>query len=391
MKIVTVSRDPSKLESMRDILAVMPVVSTVEAVPGPLSAAAGRIVRAEAEVLLLDCTQDAAAELDALETLLHVHRHLHVVLVVDHESTGLLLRAMRMGVREVIPMPLDGESVGAAVRRVAAHTVPSASATGRVLAFTSAKGGAGATFIAANLGYALAARTGRRVMLLDLNLQFGDASMYVTEWQPASSVAELLRNASRLDAALLNSATLEVAPNYSVLAAPEDPAQGVDAQPAQIDALIRLARTVADYVLLDVGRSLDPVSVQALDAADTIHPVLEATLPVLRDAKRMTGLFRSLGYGPDRVMPIVNRLERGGTLGLEDIEKVLGLRVYATLPNHYASVSASVNQGVPIEKLSPSSPVARGLRDIAARIHGAANDGTARSGWFGRLISRRGA
>ena len=96
------------------------------------------------------------------------------------------MRAMRAGVREVLPAPPTAEAVLAALRRqlrkrtsARAHAAPCTH--GKVLAFVSCKGGSGATFIAANLAHLLAAGGQRRVALIDMNLQFGDAALFLSE------------------------------------------------------------------------------------------------------------------------------------------------------------------------------------------------------------------
>lgn len=122
-------------------------------------------------------------------------------------------------------------------------------------------------------------------------------------------------------------------------------------------------------MILDVGRSLDTCTIQALDLAERIYPVLQLTLPFLRDAKRLFDVYRSLDYPLEKVRPILNRVERSsGELTEQDAEKLLIYKIFATVPNHYKSVTASVNQGIPILKLDAGSPVARSLQELSDQI-----------------------
>ena len=159
-------------------------------------------------------------------------------------------------------------------------------------------------------------------------------------------------------------------PNFSVLAAPEDPAHASEVQPEHIDAIIKLARRQYDFVVLDVGRNLDAVSVRALDHADLIFPILQTTLPYIRDGKRLLGMFRSLEYDKDKVRLIVNRHDKGGEIRLQDLEAAYGTAIDRTVPNHYASAAASVNQGMPILQLDKNSPITRSLQEFAASLTG---------------------
>ena len=221
-----------------------------------------------------------------------------------------------MGVREVVKVPFAREDFHSALRRIESLRLNSDRAQGHVLGVISCKGGSGATFLATNLGYALASERSRRVLLIDLNLQFGDAALFVSDRKPPATVLDIARSIRTIDAALIRSSMVEVLPNFGVLAAPEDPTQTADIRPAQIDTLIRFARSQFDYVLLDIGRSLDGVSVQALDAADQIYPVSQLMMPCIRDGRRLLSLFRSLGYPREKIRPIVNRYDEASELTL---------------------------------------------------------------------------
>lgn len=253
-----------------------------------------------------------------------------------------------------------------------------------MLAFVSCKGGSGATFTAANLAYVLAAGGRRRVALIDMNLQFGDALLFLSSEQPGSNVADLARNILRLDSALLLSAMVPVAPGLHVLAAPDDPAQASDVLPERVRAIVELARTMFDIVVIDAGRSLSTVTLQALDLAGQVYAVLQLTLPFIRDGKHLRDVFRSLDYPANKIHWVVNRYEKKSQITLDDLKKTLGITEIITLPNQYEVVAASVNQGVPVAKAAPNSAISRALRDWALRI--APPPDKPRSGWLSGLL-----
>ena len=205
----------------------------------------------------------------ALEALANAHPEIDFVLVGNELSPEFLMRAMRAGVREVLPAPAAPEDVLAALRRLLRKRAPSPVAPvaqhGEVLALVSCKGGSGATFVAANLAHLLAAGGRRRVGLIDMNLQFGDAALFVSSVTPVSNVADVARNIDRLDADLLRASMAEAAPGLWVLAAPDDPAHAADVTPQHVRQIVELAREMFDFVIIDAGRSLSAVTLQALD------------------------------------------------------------------------------------------------------------------------------
>jgi len=340
------------------------------------------------DLVLVETT--APKDFDALEALAGAHPEIDYVLVGNDLSPEFLMRAMRAGVREVLPAPAAAADVLAALRRQLRKRPGAAAAPvarhGEVLALVSCKGGSGATFVAANLSHLLALGGRRRVALIDMNLQFGDAALFVSSQTPVSNVADVARNIGRLDTELLQSSMNEVAPGLWVLAAPEDPAHAADVSPEDARQIIELAREMFDFVIIDAGRSLSAVTLQALDLADRVYAVLQLTLPFIRDGKRLRDVFRSLDYPSDKIHWIVNRHQKDGQFTVEDLKRTLGIAQAITLPNHYEAVAASVNQGVPVETISPNSSIARSLRDLAESI-APAPAGKARSGWLSGLFN----
>ena len=324
----------------------------------------------------------------ALEALASAHPEIDYVLVGNELSPEFLLRAMRAGVREVLPAPATPEAVLASLRRLLRKHAPAPfapAAHGEVLALVSCKGGSGATFVAANLAHLLAAGGRRRVALIDMNLQFGDAALFVSSETPASNVADVARSIDRLDADLLRASMAEVAPGLYVLAAPDDPAHAADVTPQHVRQIVELAREMFDFVIIDAGRSLSAVTLQALDLADRVYAVLQLTLPFIRDGKRLRNVFRSLDYPARKIHWIVNRYQKDNQFTVEDLKRTLEIDQVVCLPNHYEAAASAVNQGVPVERIAPNSTIARSLRELAEGIAPAAAV-KARSGWLSGLF-----
>jgi pilus assembly protein CpaE len=324
--------------------------------------------------------------LDAVGRYTQAHPEVETIIISSEQSPAFFLKAMQAGVCDVLSTPADGPALQAAVLRVTRKRKPSAPATqGEVFAFMACKGGSGASFLAANLAHILSARDARTVALLDLDLQFGDALMMLSDQRAVSDVAEVARNINRLDADLLRSAMVHVSSTLSVLPAPQELSQALEVKAAHVEAIIKQARQMFDFVVLDVGRSIDVLSLQALDMATYIFPIVQLSLPQVRDAKRLRALFRSLEYPEQKIHWIVNRYQKGSDITLESLEQTLGTKGIKTIPNHFSSVSASVNQGVPIDKLSRNNPVARGLLELAQSI--APVEGARKETWLSGLFS----
>lgn len=383
MKIRILSDSHDNAERLRLTLARAERAMDVSVGHATSNAPLGAVNGTVPDVVVLDAFSPAS--LGSLEQLTLRYPQIDPVVITSDTSSDFLLQAFRAGVREVLPSPASVEALNGALERIMRKRNGAAAADGKILAMTSCKGGSGATFLATNLAWILALEHGKRVALIDLNLQFGDAAMYLTDEKPASNLAQVCQQIHRLDAAFLSSAMIEVAPGFSVLAAPDDPSHATDVKAEHVAAILKVARANYDFVVVDVGRSLDAVSLQLFDMADMILPVVQLTLPFIREAKRLVEVFMSLGYPQSKIGLIVNRFEKSTEIGLQDLERTVNAKVFKAVPNCYRAVAASVNQGEPVARLEKSSPVTKALREIAAALD--VESEKAGRGWLSRLFA----
>jgi pilus assembly protein CpaE len=383
MKIAVVSPSRTHLEEVGRVLEAKGHATSLS--EGGKSRMREIAEREQPELMLVDGICCDTAELAQVEYVTTHHPSIAVILLCSTHSPEFLINSMRAGVREVLPSPVTAPALEAAVARVAAKLAATpVRKFGKILAFMPCKGGAGATFLATNLGWQLA--ESKSVLLIDLNLQFGDALSFVHDGKPQSTLADVAKNINRLDASLLAASTVKVAPNYSILAAPEDLAHAMEVKPEHIDAIMSLAVTNYDFVLLDVPRSLDTTAIKALDRAWRIFPVLQSGLPDLRNAGKLLEAFKSLGYPQDKIELIINRFDKVSDIGLDQVQRSLGSVRLNTVPNSYREVNASINHGDPLIRAARGNTVARHLVDFAETLSPRTEE--PRGGLLGRLFRR---
>lgn len=383
MKIRILSDSHDNADRLRATLIKLDKSLDVAVGHGTSSAPMGAINGTVPDVVVLDAFP--AGSLGALEQMTLRHPQIDPIVISADTSSDFLLQAFRAGVREVLPISASPDALHRALERITRKRGGGAAVDGRIIAMTSCKGGSGSTFLATNLAWILATEHGKRVALIDLNLQFGDASLYISSEKPTSNLATVCQQFHRLDADFLAAAMLEVAPGFNLLAAPDDPSHAQDVKAEHIEGILKAARADHDFVIVDVGRSLDAVSLQLFDMADMILPVVQLTLPFIREAKRLVDVFHSLGYASSKIGLIVNRFEKGGEIGLPDLERAVNASVFKAVPNCYQAVAASVNQGEPVARLEKNSPVTKALREIAASVDAVPQK--AGKSWLSRLFA----
>jgi pilus assembly protein CpaE len=385
MKAILISRTQHQLDELRRA-AEAENCPVRQAVLRTASQPLLPLLAGGAELAVIDGGPSARQDLEDLAPFTLAHPEMAVVVLSGDRDAETLMAALHAGVREVLPSPAAAADVAAALRRLAQRrgAPRPAAARARVIAFVSCKGGSGATFLATNVGYLLGAEHGKPTALVDLDLRYGDASFFVTDAPGKASIADLARQSDRLDARLLAACMTHVAPGFDLLAAPDDPEESLAITAIQVERILDLVVQQYEFVILDVDRVLDAPSIKALDRAERVYLVMENMVPFVRDARRLLGILRSLGYPDSKLRLVVNRYRRSSGIELARLEKAVGLPAAHVLQESFDDVSQSVNAGVALTTLHPHNTVARGLRALADGIAG--GPAPAPSGWISRLV-----
>ncbi|HEY0101480.1 MAG TPA: AAA family ATPase [Pyrinomonadaceae bacterium] len=304
-------------------------------------------------------------------------------------SPDLILRSYRAGARDFLRLPVIAEEFQTVIERTAefcSTQVAAPKRRGRAVAVFSSKGGCGTSFIATNLAAALDAPT----VLVDLNLQAGDLSLFLG-LEPKFSIADLVENRARIDDSLLKSYVMPHTSNLSLLAAPREADLADDIEPEHIFEVLELLRERFDYVVIDPQHTFDAITLSALDQADEVVLVLTLDIPAIRSTQRALALFDRLGYPRHKVRIVVNRWSKQIDLDLRQVERFLGERVTGYVQSDYNTAVNSINLGEPLVKSNPTSRIAQEIRHIAASITGASVESEIkepRKGVWGAIFGR---
>ncbi|POR51691.1 response regulator receiver protein [Paraburkholderia eburnea] len=321
------------------------------------------------DMLIVDAPSLDDVSLTSTARLCREHRHLTCILVAPDASPDTVIAAMRAGFRDVLGWPLDRHSLeDALLRAQTQHSQRNARET-QVVSFVSCKGGVGTSFIASNVAHALSTQRGKRVLLVDLCQLFGDAAFLVTDETPPSTLPQMCAQVERMDGAFFGASVVHVSDSFDILAGAGDPVKAADIKVDRFEWILGLAVPRYDFVIVDVGQTLNPLSILALDRSTQIHLVLQATMPGVRAARRLLEILVSLGYAPNQLRLLLNRYTRHDERTRAALEQVLGMKPNHVIPEDARAVLAAVNQGMPIAKAGSGS-VTRSLQDIAAQIAG---------------------
>lgn len=314
-----------------------------------------------------------------------------VVLVRHTVEAEVVLRCLQSGIRELVAEEDEEGIRNATVRSVDLSKALSTSMRGagdtapyaRVVTVFAGKGGCGRSVVAVNLAVALAGG-GRRVLLMDLDLQFGDVAIMM-KLSPERSIAGGLQMAGRLDEPGLRSIVTTYRQGVDALLAPASPAEGEQVRREFIVELLDVARPLYDYIVVDTPSVVTDQVLAALDMSDWFIPIVTPDLPTLKSVRLTSEMFDLLDYPKDKRLLVFNRANTQVGLSPAEVELAVGMPFAVQVPSS-RDVIVSVNQGEPIAMTDPLHPVSRAIRDLADRVAGIDTTPQRRRGFFGRLF-----
>ncbi len=295
---------------------------------------------------------------------------LPVIAAVRDLTVAATRLALRSGAVDVLPLrftpgELDGAIAPAhgALRPVAAGpAVP----RGKIVAFVGAIGGCGTTAVAVQAGIAWAATA--RVCLIDLDLQFGTAALYL-DLGTQLGFGDLLDAGARLDVDLLRTIAQTHSSGLSVIASPADILPLDSATSELIDKILTLAAQAYDVVLVDLPTAWTAWSMRIVEVADVTLMVTSLTVPGIHQARRQSEIIAANGFS-DRLRVVVNRVIHPmfGSVDLGETQSLLGRRIDFTVANDYPTVSAAIDRGKALSAVKSRSRVEKDVRALVAAV-----------------------
>jgi pilus assembly protein CpaE len=303
-----------------------------------------------------------------------------VLLLRRRVDVTVLAQSLRAGIREVIQADdltalADAASRSRDIsRKVAGHAFDGPSRDGRVVTVFSAKGGVGKTTFSTNIA-AYLATSGSKVLLVDLDLAFGDVAISL-QLLPTNSIMDLVGMAGHIDEQGLASAVTHHSSGLDAAAAPADPSDADRIPGSTIAELIRVARTAYDFVIIDTPPAFTEHVLAAFDNSDVLLLIATLDIPAVKNLRLSLDTLDLLGTPKDSRLVVLNRSDAKVGLRAEDVVTAIRHDIARMVPTS-SHVPASINKGVPIVLDEPKHPVSLALRELTDKFLRSAGSGQA--------------
>jgi len=236
---------------------------------------------------------------------------------------------------------------------------------GRVHAFYSGKGGSGRTLLATGFAQALKLESTARVLLIDLNLQYGGVETFLS-LDGSRDLSDLVPVMQEMNEShLRNVAQREQHSRLEVLLSPRDAETAENMAEEFVSRLIRAGRRSYDFVVIDLPTHMNELTYTALEEADRIHYVMNLDTPSVQIYRMVDTLFRRLRIDTaGRLEMVVNRVSKDDELSVSDLKGLIAAPFAAEVRLDHRGVQAAVNQGLPLQREANEKKLSLAAKDI---------------------------
>jgi pilus assembly protein CpaE len=408
-KILVLDKDESLADQVRGVASELRPRPEVVACDRPTNVEDAMNANGPFDVLIAGPSLSTKTGLSALQAIHDETPATALVLAFAKRPDATLREIIRTGAIDLLQLPVADRNLYDALERaiamsrsqptepaMAVHTAAPAGNLGTVFTVSSATGGCGKTFYATNLAYYLHQYTGKRTVIIDLDLQFGEVSTAL-RLRPRFTISDLLsrEDIDEVDlAAHIDDYVVTHDSGVMVLPAPKDPSDADRIHPVDVQRVIEAARKKFDYVIVDTPAALTEIVLAAFDLSNQLYVMATLDLPSVRHMGVFLNTLEKLKISSDNVKLILNKAERDVGLDVDQVTRLFPQGFTSVLP-YAKEVTKSVNVGTPVLAFAPQADVSRrmasGMSPLlpeASRGKAMEAEGPSKRSLFARMFNR---
>ena len=298
--------------------------------------------------------------------------HVPIIMLTAEREVEQKVRGLRAGADDYLIKPFHPAELLARIKSLLARFAPKESLLarpplGRTLAFYGAKGGVGTTTIAINAAIALHRELGRKVALMDANLQFGDHRVFLDLGLDRKSIVDVV-SAPTIDSDLVRQVMVKHDSGIDLLLAPPSPETADLVHPEHLPVICEHLASMYDYTLIDVDKRLDDINLGVFEAAETVFVVMTADLSCLKNVRLIIETMDHLGYPAGKVQLVLNRSNAFTGINVKNAEGALKRTIEHQIVNEYRGAISALNSGAPFMFTKADSALGSSLLGFARAV-----------------------
>lgn len=298
-----------------------------------------------------------------------------VIIIEESFKQDIIHKALFAGAKDVLVYPFTPDKLVDTIYRSYelvnkknTSKVRKKSELGNITTIFSTKGGVGKTFIATNLAIALKKESRKSVVLVDLDLDFGNASLALN-LEPKFTLSDIVDDIKSIDQELMESYLITHESGIRILPANSKPQINEFINAGHIQTILKTLQKSFDYIIVDMpARFYEPIN-PAFAIADNLFMVATPEISAIRNIKSALITLNELDYPKSKVRIILNRNDSKGLIKAKDVETTLNQDVYGSISFDYKAVVSSLNEGIPVVEKNIKSGLGKEFMKLAKKIN----------------------
>ena len=335
--------------------------------------------RATVDILLMGSSFNGSRYAFA-EKVSNQFPHTSIIMVEEELLEETMHNALFAGAKDVLIKPIDPEKLMNSIYRIhqlqertvvtkaeAPQKKLRKSELGQVYTVFSTKGNIGKTFVSINLAASLAKNPEKRVVLVDLDLDFGNAALALNLY-PKFTITDVIDDIRHMDSDLIESYLIPHESGIKVLPANLQPNMNDFINAEHIHVILEALRESFDYVVVDMpGRFVETI-MPALALADQLLVITTPELSAVRNIKVLLVTLKDLNFPQSKIRIVLNKEDLRGEIKKNDVETSLNKKVDAAIGLDYRRVLSSLNRGVPLVYEYPKNTLSKNFEKMCAKF-----------------------
>ncbi len=342
------------------------------------------------DLLLIACAGQSENVLTLIDNAVTERPKRPVLVLAYGTPNGFTRRVFAAGADDVVMLPVTPDEVLFALQKALARKAGGADAAtfsrAPLVCILGPKGGTGKTLTSTNLAVALA-EFGKTVVLVDLDLQFGDVGLTMG-LTPEQTIFDLVRTGGTLDEEKIEGFLMTHSSGVKVLIAPSRPDHAAVVSVEFLREVYSTLRQMFDYVVVDTPPGFTPEVIATIDNATTVCMVGMLDALSFKNTKLGLETLDLMGFPSENVKLVLNRARSRVGISDDEVIAIIGREPDIFVPSD-RDIPRAVNEGKPIMVAKPQSEASVAFRNLAASFLLGQPAVRASSGGFRRMFGRR--
>lgn len=313
------------------------------------------IPKVKPDMILMDINMPVLNGLEATEKITMKYPSVMVIIMSVQAENEYLKKAMFHGAKEYIIKPFDYETLSSTItntyekykeRQVKFTESIEETRAAKVISFFSSKGGVGKSVLALNTAVILSKKEDKKVLLIDMDLQFGDIAMLVNQYNQ-KNILNAIEDGQIESYENIKQYLYRYNDNFDILFAPDKPEASEYITKDNIETIVKSVKNQYDVIIADTGINFKDETLYMLDLSERIFLVSTTEIVALKNTKLGLKVMESLGYDKNKVKLIINRFNSSYGINRKEVEEAFKEYIFAILPDEEKVVVTSINKGYP--------------------------------------------